>query len=60
MKKVVLSFLLIFLPMVVIADPVEIGGIWYNLIPKGNIAEVTSNPSGTKYTGVVIIPNKRV
>ena len=35
-------------------DPVEINGIWYNLINKGRVAEVTSGT--TKYTGDVVIP----
>ena len=37
------------------ADPVNIDGIYYNLIKKGNIAEVTSNPN--KYSGKVVIPS---
>ena len=54
MKQTILSFLLALLPLVASADAVEIDGIYYNLIPKGNVAEVTSNPN--KYTGIVIIP----
>ena len=42
------------LPLAASADAVEIDGIYYNLIPKGNVAEVTSNPN--KYTDEVIIP----
>jgi len=42
------------LPLVANADAVEINGIYYNLIAKGNVAEVTSNPN--KYTGSVVIP----
>ncbi len=38
------------------ADAVEIDGIYYNLIDKGNAAEVTSNPN--KYSGSVAIPEK--
>ncbi len=38
------------------ADAVEIDGIYYNLITKGKIAEVTSNPN--KYSGSVAIPEK--
>jgi len=37
------------------ADPVEIDGIYYNLIEKSKIAEVTSNPNG-KYNSDIIIP----
>ena len=56
MKKVFLSILLTLLPILAIADPVEIDGIWYNLIPKGKAAEVTSNPN--KYSGDIVIPEK--
>ena len=46
--------------MIANADPVEIDGIYYNLISKGNIAEVTRNPSVSYYTGSysgeVVIP----
>ena len=51
MKKPFLSFLLIFLPMLASAEPVEIDGIWYNI--NGNCAEVTS---GSQYSGVIAIP----
>ena len=54
MKKQLLLLVMILLPMVTSADPVEIDGIYYNLIPKGNIAEVTYNPN--RYTGEVVIP----
>ena len=40
--------------MIANADPVEIDGIYYNLITKGLIAEVTTNPN--KYSGEVVIP----
>lgn len=56
MKKVFLSILLTLLPILAIAGPVEIDGIWYNLIPKGKAAEVTSNPN--KYSGDIVIPEK--
>jgi len=42
------------LPMMASADAVEIGGIWYNLVPKAKEAEVTKNPN--KYSGDVVIP----
>ena len=45
---------MMILPLVANADIVEINGIYYNIITKGNIAEVTSNPN--TYTGNVIIP----
>ena len=44
------------LPLVANADPVEINGIYYNLVSKIKEAEVTSNPD--KYTGSVVIPEK--
>lgn len=56
MKKYLLLFVMILLPMIVSADVVEIDGIYYNLITKGgsNFAEVTSGD--TKYSGDIIIP----
>ena len=47
---------MILWPMMAMADAVEIDGIYYNLITKGKIAEVTSNPN--KYSGSVAIPEK--
>ena len=37
-----------------LADAVEIDGIYYNLVSKGRMAEVTSNPD--KYMGAIDIP----
>lgn len=54
MKHTILSFLMFLLPLAAAADAVEIGGIYYNLIPKGKVAEVTSNPN--KYIGAIEIP----
>ena len=54
MKKQLLLLVMILLPMVASADPVEIDGIYYNLLSKLKTAEVTSNPN--KYTGTVVIP----
>ena len=54
MKQTFLSILLMLLPMMASADAVEIGGIWYNLIPKIKEAEVTKNPN--TYSGDVVIP----
>ena len=54
MKKQLLLFAMILLPLVASADAVEINGICYNLITKGNVAEVTYHPN--KYTGSVEIP----
>ena len=53
MKRIVL-LILIFLPMLASADPVEIGGIYYNLTKETKEAEVASNPN--KYSGSIIIP----
>ena len=55
MKKQLIILMMMLLPMVVMADAVEIDGIYYNIIKKGNVAEVTTNPE--KYTGVVDIPS---
>lgn len=55
MKKTLLLLVAALLPLLVSADPVEINGIWYNLIPKAKQAEVTQNPNG--YTGHVEIPS---
>ena len=54
MKKQFLLIMMALLPMLVSADAVQIGNIWYNLIPKANIAEVTQSPTG--YSGDVTIP----
>ena len=54
MKKQLLLFVLMLLPMMASADAVEIDGIYYNLILKAKQAEVTSNPN--KYRGNVMIP----
>ena len=58
MKQTFLTFILMLLPMIASADPVEIDGIWYNIIIKGSIAEVTNKPSGQYYSGTVSIPDK--
>ena len=54
MKQLLLSILFLLVPVAASADAVEINGIYYNLITKGGIAEVTSNPN--KYSGEVVIP----
>ena len=58
MKKQLFLLVMLLLPMVACADTVEIDGIYYNLIPKGNVnvAEVTKNPN--KYMDGVVIPEK--
>lgn len=55
MKKLFLSLLVVLLPLVALADAVEIDGIYYNLIEKAKEAEVTRNPN--YYTGSVDIPD---
>ena len=54
MKKQLLLLMLMMLPLLASADAVEIDGIYYNLITKGNIAEVTKKPSN--YSGNVVLP----
>ena len=54
MKKIYLLFLLTSLPLLASADAVEIDGIYYNLFPESESAEVTENPN--KYSGDVVIP----
>ena len=56
MKKHLLFFLFMLLPMAASAAAVGIDDIYYNLITKGNVAEVTSHPY--MYSGSVIIPEK--
>ncbi len=54
MKKNLFTFLLALFPLFAFADAVEIDGIYYNLISKAKIAEVTSKPD--TYSGDVVIP----
>ena len=54
MKKVFLYILLTLLPILASAETVEIDGINYNLITKGQVAEVTNKQGG--YSGDVVIP----
>ena len=56
MKKLFTLFLLALLPMIAFADPVEVNGMYFNIISKGNVAEVTNNPNN--YKGDVVIPEK--
>ena len=55
MKKVLSFFILMLLPMVAGAEPVEIDGIYYELVSKVKEAIVKQKPSG-EYTGSVVIP----
>ena len=54
MKKLLLLFAMILLPMVARADAVEINGIYYYLNSDTKTAGVTSNPK--KYSGAIVIP----
>ena len=56
MKKQLLLIVMTLLPMVAMADPVEIDGIYYNLVSKVKQAEVTKKPSGS-YSGSINIPS---
>ena len=58
MRKILFAFLLALFPLFTFADAVEIDGIYYNLISKTKVAEVTTNPN--KYSGVVEIPSSIV
>lgn len=55
MKKITFLIITMLLPLIAMADAVEIDGIYYNLIAKENVAEVTQKPS--KYSGNVTIPS---
>lgn len=57
MKKLLLSILLTLLPLLASAETVEIDGILYNIVTKGNYAEVVRKFSG-KYSGDITIPEK--
>ena len=59
MKKQLLLIVMMLLPMVAMADAVEIDGIYYNLISEGNThgAEVTYKPFDEKYSGSINIPS---
>ena len=62
MKHFILTILLLALPIIASAYDCQVDGIYYNLIPKGNAAEVTYqgvNPKGfiqSDYYGSVTIP----
>ena len=62
MKKLFLSILLLALPLLASAYDCQVDGIYYNLIPKGNVAEVTyqkvENGYHSDYSGYVTIPEK--
>ena len=57
MKKLTFILSLLLLPLVASADPVEIDGIWYNLVSRVKTMEVTKNPDeNIKYSGSIEIP----
>ena len=56
MKKLYYLFLLMLLPLTASADPVEINGLWYNLVTKAKVAEVTRDPSYAYISGAIEIP----
>lgn len=51
-----LLIILILIPLMTYADAVEINGIYYNLVKKAKIAEITRHPK--HYSGEIIIPEK--
>lgn len=54
MKKILVIFVFTMLPMLAFSEIVEIDGICYNLLPKGNAAEVAAKSGG--YSGDITIP----
>jgi len=58
MKKKLLLVLLALMPMIVSAEEVEIDGLWYNLISKGQVAEVIQYKNNIYYSGDIEIPAK--
>ena len=70
MKKLFVTLIAMLLPMLASAEAVEVDGIYYNLIEKGKVAEVTSVTVGPdfdpeldsypSYSGDVIIPEQFV
>lgn len=57
MNKSIFTILVMFMPMLASADPVEIDGLFYNLTKKAKIAEVTSSPDAS-YSGDITIPEQ--
>ena len=53
--------ILLLLPLTASADAIEIDGIWYSLVNKAKIAEVTKDPSDSyfsgSYSGNIVIPS---
>ena len=55
MKISIFTILVMFMPMLASADPVEIDGLFYNLTKKAKIAEVTYSPDAS---GDITIPEQ--
>ena len=55
MRKLLFAFVLAVLPALASADPVEINGLYYNLVKKVKTAEVAKKTSGY-YSGEIEIP----
>lgn len=53
MKRSILTLFVLMQSLCLFAETVLVNGVYYNLIEKGNIAEVTSNPQG--YSGDIVI-----
>ena len=63
MKKSLLLIVILFMPLIALAYDCQVDGIYYNLIPKGNAAEVTyqrveNGKYYSDYSGSVVIPEK--
>lgn len=57
MKRILLFLLLMAsIPIAMMAYDVEVDGIYYNLVPSTNTAEVAAPPDESKYSGDVVIP----
>lgn len=61
MKKVLVSIMMMVLPLVASAYDAQIGGIYYNLVKKAKVAEVTYRSQGisspfSDYSGDIVIP----
>lgn len=49
---------MLLLPLLSSAEEVRIGGLWYNLISKGKVAEVIQDNGDGIYYGDIVIPDK--
>ena len=55
MKNILLLLMMLLLPMAASAYDVEIGGIYYDVVSKAKVAEVTFGEK--KYSGDIVIPS---